>query len=161
MCVVFHLLKLVLLLILNSPSRLLKDTCIVYIMSDWRVIVSTVVSILSCDPSINITSLIVVSSVESVIKIWVVVGYSPGHSLLICEVVGTYYTLCYHNYMLCTEEQTHSYYMHKYKHMWNLIIYQQKHFCLTLSCLHNKKFVGTVNNINVWTFSYIYKYCYV
>ena len=85
----FHSLKLTLVVILNSPSRLLKDTCIVYIMSDWRVIVSTVVSILSCDPSINITSLIfciVVSSVESVINISIVVGYSPGHSLLTCKV---------------------------------------------------------------------------
>ena len=96
MCVVFYLLKLVLLVILNSPSKLLKDTCIVYVMSDWRVILSTVVSILSCDPSINITSLIyciVVSSVESVINISIVVGYSPGHSSLTYRVVGIYYML--------------------------------------------------------------------
>ena len=109
MCVVFHSLKLVLLVILNSPSKLLKDTCIVYIMSDWRVIVSTVVSILYCDLSINITSLtfcIVVPSVESVIKIWVVVGYSPGHSSLTCGVVGTYYTLCYHNYIIIMHRRT-------------------------------------------------------
>ena len=109
MCVVFHLLELVLLVILNSPSKLLKDTCIVYIMSDWRVIVSTVVSILSCDPSINITSLIfciVVSSVESVINIRVVVGYSPGHSLLICGVVRihiTLYVICYAQKNRCTQ----------------------------------------------------------
>ena len=95
-----HLLKLVLLVILNSPSRLLKDTCIVYIMSDWRVILSTVVSILSCDPSINITSLIfciVVSSVELIMNISIVVGYSAGHSSLTYRKyknIISLYTLC-------------------------------------------------------------------
>ena len=74
-----HLLKLTLGLILNCPSKI---TCAVYLMSDWRVIVSPVVSILSCDPSINIISVKVVSSVESVINISIVVGYSPGHSSL-------------------------------------------------------------------------------
>ena len=90
---IHHLLKLTPGLILNCPSKI---TCAVYIMSDWRVIVSTVVSILSCDPSINITSLIfciVVSSVESVINISIVVGYSPGHSSLTyivfdCNITG-------------------------------------------------------------------------
>ena len=80
-----HLLKLVLLVILNSPFKLLKDTCIVYLMSDWRVTVSTVVSILSCDSSINITSAIfcmVLSSVELIMNISIVVGYSAGHSSL-------------------------------------------------------------------------------
>ena len=86
-CVVFHLLKWVLLVILNSPSRLLKNTCTVYVMSDWRVMLSTVMSI-SCDPSINTTSLIfsIVVSVESVINISIVIGYSPGHSSLTCKV---------------------------------------------------------------------------
>ena len=93
MCVVFHLLKWALLVILNCPSRLLKDTCIVYIMSDWRLILSTVVSILSCDLSINIISVKVVSPVESVINTWVIVGYSPGHSSLTCGVVDVYYTI--------------------------------------------------------------------
>ena len=62
-------------------------------MFDGRVILSTVVSILSCDPSINITSLIfciIVSSVELVINISAVVGYSPGHSSLTYEVVKTH-----------------------------------------------------------------------
>ena len=66
-------------------------TCIVYIMSDWRVILSTVVNILSCDPSINIILLcIVVSSVETEINISIVVGYSPGHCSLTYRVIGIY-----------------------------------------------------------------------
>ena len=89
-----HLLMLVLLVMLNCPSRLLTDTSILYIMSDWIVILSIVVSILSCDPSSNdILFCIIVSSVELVINISIVVGYSPGHSLLTCRVVGIYYML--------------------------------------------------------------------
>ena len=126
-----HLLKLVLLVILNSPSRLLKDTSIVYIMSDWRLIVSTVVSILSCDPSNNVILVKVVTSVELVINISIVVGYSPGHSLLTYRSI---WSTCYY--------LVHSTIHCLHKHVIMIIV--------------NWDYVWCIN----YSFTYIHKYCY-
>ena len=116
MCMIFHLLKLVLLVILNSPSKLLKDTCIVYIMSDWREIVSTEVRILSCDSPINITSLIFCTIASSVINIWVVVGYSPGQSSLTCGWSILYYiAITIINYMYIRIDP-----LCMHKHLWQM-----------------------------------------